>query len=296
MTLTFNERCNLMTGIVFINSTALLAAIIFLWGCGTGARYGTEPFEVLNYREAGSLETTVEEGDRGRGYQARPGWQERVLTEKELVGIGEADPELSPSVSRQILARLNVRAPYYIAEDIRMGRPIRVPNDFRYYKDWTPMPDSIAELRHLSKFILIVKDIPFLGWYEYGRLAGDTHICIGREEGWTRSGLYSVRAKDANHFSRSYTNAYGQPAPMPYALRIYEHVWIHTGDIASGYCSHGCINLPLAPSYELFHWADYGTPVLIVESLKDLDSSIARNRNHCLFLLGGCSRTRSAVE
>jgi len=36
--------------------------------------------------------------------------------------------------------------------------------------------------------ILIVKDIPFLGWYEQGRLVGDTHICIGKKSNWTRAG------------------------------------------------------------------------------------------------------------
>ena len=34
-----------------------------------------------------------------------------------------------------------------------------------------------------------------------------------------------------------------------------ETVWIHAGDIVGGYCSHGCINLPIFPAMKLFEWA-----------------------------------------
>jgi hypothetical protein len=64
---------------------------------------------------------------------------------------------------------------------------------------------------------------------------------------------------------------------MPYALHVYGHVWIHAGDVVDGYCSHGCINVPLRQAQELFEWAERGTLVLIVQSLKDLDLQFAAN-------------------
>lgn len=203
-----------------------------------------------------------------------PGLKFRAVTEKELAKLSENDPELTRSAALEILARLNIKGHYYIPEDIKQKRPMKVPNDFSAYKKWTPMPRRISSVAKNPKFILVVKDIPFLGWYEKGRLVGDSYICIGKKWEWTKKGNYKVENKDAYHISSSYPNAYGIPAPMPFALRIYEHVWIHMGDIAGGYLSHGCINLPMSPSERLFEWAQLGTPVVIVDSLKDLDKDL----------------------
>lgn len=219
---------------------------------------------------------------RQRGIPQGP-WSERVLTEKELDRICDQYPGLTPVMCYEILGRLNSRARYYIPDDIKARRKMKVPHDFRTFKTWSPLPRQLHGARNHPKLILIVKDIPFLGWYQKGRLIGDTQICIGKEWGWTRKGLYRIEEKDIDHVSGSYPNAFGQPAPMPFALRIYGRVWIHAGDVVGGFCSHGCINLPLTPAEKLFKWADTGTAVLIVDSLKELDTELNRsgviNRN-----------------
>lgn len=222
------------------------------------------------------------------------GLKTRVITDREIQRISAKDPDLSPSVIRHILSRINAKAAYYIEDDIRDGRPIIVPNDLRAYKKWSPLDPYIPELAEVPKFILLVKDEYFLGWYEDGRLVGDSHVCIGKKDGWTRAGVYTVKEKDADHISRSYTNAYGEPAPMPWALRIYEHVWIHAGDITQGNCSRGCINLPVFVAPKLFAWADKGTAVMIVDSLDDVEPELARNRSNCLLFARSC-RTRQAM-
>jgi hypothetical protein len=184
--------------------------------------------------------------------------------------LTDMDPNLSPRLCLQILARLNLKHRSYIQQDIEQHKVLKVPNDFHAYMTWTPLPRRIAQFAGQRKFILVAKDIPFLGWYENGTLAGDTYVCIGKKDGWTRAGVYTVKEKVVDHVSGSYRNAYGGPALMPYAMRIYGRVWIHGGDIIGGYCSHGCINLPLDAAEELYKWADKGTKVLIVESLDDL--------------------------
>lgn len=204
------------------------------------------------------------------------GFTRRVITEAEISKLSAKDPYLTPTNAMEILARLNIRAKYYISEDIKNKRPIKVPNDFRAYIDWTAMPQSVAALAGVPKLILVVKEIPFIGWYEKGKLEGDAQICIGKQSPWTKAGIYEVLDKDARHISNSYTNAFGEPAPMPWALRVYDRVWIHTGDIEQGNCSHGCINLPLANSIALFEWAELKTPVIIVESLRDLDAVLKK--------------------
>jgi hypothetical protein len=215
-------------------------------------------------------------------------WSQRVITEKELESLSAKDMDLSPDAGLRILAKLNARDFDYIALDIRNGKPIKVPNDFSAFKSWTPLKRYIRDVEDLPRFILIVKDLPYIGWYERGRLVGDTYICIGKVEGATKEGLYTVKEKDEDHVSRSYPNAYGEPAPMPWALRIYETVWIHAGDIMNGYCSHGCVNLPIFPAMKLFDWATPGTPVLVVDSLESASSVLAQNRSNCMLHASAC--------
>ena len=185
-----------------------------------------------------------------------------------------------------------MRARYYIAEDIKEGRAIKVPHDFKVFKHWTPMPEVLPEVSHLEKFVLIVKNIPFLAWYERGRLAGDAEVCIGKKWGWTQAGVYRVDSKIADAVSLSYRNAYGEPAPMPWAMRIYGHVYVHAGDIANGYCSHGCINLPILPAIALFKWADYNTVVAVVDSLENLGRFLEAGASNCLLFPSTCRQAR----
>ena len=202
--------------------------------------------------------------------------EEREVTEEEVLEACKKDPDLTPGMCFEILARLNSKDPTYIPKDMEKGAVLTAPNDFSSYKGWTPLPPHLPRIARVGKFVLVVKDIPFLGWYENGILAGDTQICIGKKKEWTKAGLYSVLDKDAGHISRTYRSAMGYPALMPFALRIYGRVWVHGGDVIGGYCSHGCINLPLETSEKLFQWADKGTPVLIVDSLEILHETLEK--------------------
>jgi hypothetical protein len=202
------------------------------------------------------------------------GWTQRVITEDELTDLHLNDPQLTPEEVTRILARLNIRAHYHIAEDIRENRPMKVPNDFRFYKEWSPLPTWKTELKRWPKSILVVKDLHYLGWYEQGQQIGNTMICLGVSGQETQAGVFPVVEKDPDHYSRSYKNSYGRDAWMPWSLRIYEAVWIHAGDITDKFCSHGCVTLPLQEAENLFRWADAGTPVIIVESLEDVRSAL----------------------
>jgi hypothetical protein len=72
----------------------------------------------------------------------------------------------------------------------------------------------------------------------------------------------------------TYPNAYGYPSFMPWALHVYDRVWIHAGDVIGPNCSHGCINVPIAHAETLYNWTDIGTAVVITESLKNLGKDI----------------------
>jgi hypothetical protein len=260
-----------------------LVALIFLGGCATTRQVDMSQLDQMEADEEASREQKRPEPSPPPRQPAHPPqkktavdkrWTERVITEKEISKLSEKDPELTPVACSEILARLNTKARFYIPDDIRHKRKLRVPRDFSAYKNWTPMPTYIREAASLPKFILIAKDIPFLGWYQGGKLIGDTQICIGKMFGWTKAGVYRILDKDPNHISNTYTNAFGEPAPMPYALRIYDRVWIHMGDVIGGYCSHGCINLPMEPSEKVYEWADKNTMVAIVDSVHDTNKML----------------------
>lgn len=214
-------------------------------------------------------------GEAGREQTPKRTWTEKVVTEDELWDSCEKGSKLDPVLCREILSRLNCRARYYIFDDVRRGRPIKVPDDFAGFRDWTPMPPSLPQFADLPRLIVVAKDIPFLGWYEMGRLRRDSMACIGVKGEATEKGYYKVLEKDPDHHSRSYSNDFGEPAWMPWALRVYGTVWIHAGDVSSAFCSHGCIILPPEYAEDLYGWAETGTPVVIVDSLQDLDRAAA---------------------
>ncbi len=193
----------------------------------------------------------------------------RVITTVDLLKLRQSNPALSDSRCVEILARLNREDPVYIRKAIKLHKPLIVPKDFSSYVDWSPLPRNIPQLGGFPRFILVVKNIPYLGWYAKGRLVDSTYVCIGKKTSWTKAGFYQVDRKDPVHWS-TYPDAYGDPAVMPDALHIYARVWIHLGDVVGPYCSHGCINVPMGYSGKLWDWAPVGTPVLVTRSLKDL--------------------------
>lgn len=205
-----------------------------------------------------------------------PAWTMRVIPEEELLQLEKTDPDLDINTCREILSRLNTKESFYIRDDIRNNRKLKVPVDFKAFKNWTPLPVQLAASQGFSKFILVVKEIPFIGWYESGVLVGDSQSCIGDSGQDTKPGFYRVQEKDADHVSKSYPNDFGKPAWMPFSLRIYETVWIHAGNVFGARCSHGCVILPVEKAETLFQWADTTTGVLVVESLKDLPGSLDR--------------------
>lgn len=263
----------------------------FTWGCAAP----TAPSRITVKKPA-SVDSAAHGQDRRSAVDdpiTDTGWTMRAVTHEELEGWSDRDPELTPVRCREILSRLNIKASYLITEDMDRGRTLKVPNDFRAYRDWTPMPRSVPGLSRFPKAIVITKDISFIGWYARGALVGDAFICVGKSGDETRSGSYRVLEKDPDHYSRSYPNAYGEPAWMPWALRIYERVWIHAGDITGPYCSPGCVILPMKPAEDLFRWADPGTPVLVLDSLKDLDGALKRTAEAPPGLAPRTPRTRS---
>ena len=251
---------------------AIVFCVFVMTGCAAPRPVVVVPAPVrtAEYRPSPPIPTPAA-STPGKENPHRFGWTERKITDEELWRICETNPDLSPVGCRAILARLNARAHYYISEDMEKGRKLKVPDDFGAYIGWSPLPAALSRAENLPRLIVVVKDIPFLGWYERGVLVGDSMVCLGGDGQETVTGRYKVEEKDKDHISRSYSNSFGRPAWMPWAMRLYEVVYIHAGDITGSHCSHGCVTLPVKEAEELFDWADVGTPVIVADTLADID-------------------------
>lgn len=104
--------------------------------------------------------------------------------------------------------------------------------------------------------------------YEGDRLVLDTLVSTGTAQYPTPTGTYSIKSKEAMHWSTQYG------VWMPNAMRVVNGIFIHEmpvttdgrriGDSEIGSpASHGCIRVPSGTASRLYDWARIGTPVVI---------------------------------
>ena len=95
----------------------------------------------------------------------------------------------------------------------------------------------------------------FRGGYEIGATA----VLLGTNETPTPLGVFPVKWKEANHFSRTYDDA-----PMPFTMNLTaDGVSIHGTTVEKGYASHGCIGVPNDFARKVFGITAVGTKVYI---------------------------------
>lgn len=95
--------------------------------------------------------------------------------------------------------------------------------------------------------------------YAGEQLVGVATISSGKPGKDTPTGIFPIKGKAANYFSRKYDNA-----PMPHMQRLDDYgIALHGGHIPGHPASHGCVRLPKAFAAKLFRMTEVGTPVLI---------------------------------
>ncbi|WP_254049862.1 L,D-transpeptidase family protein [Novosphingobium sp. TH158] len=86
-----------------------------------------------------------------------------------------------------------------------------------------------------------------------------TAVLLGTEDKPTPLGVFPIKWKKAQHFSRTYDNA-----PMPFTMNITDDgVAIHGTKVENGYASHGCVGVPTPFAQKLFALASVGDKVYI---------------------------------
>jgi lipoprotein-anchoring transpeptidase ErfK/SrfK len=108
--------------------------------------------------------------------------------------------------------------------------------------------------------------------YENGKKIMEFPVLTGDDETTTEPGIYLVRVKDENYYSRQYQT------PMPYSLffNYTARKAIHGGEVPPprlkiGLATHGCIHVEQPYIERLYDWAEEGRTVVVISGWRKGD-------------------------
>jgi lipoprotein-anchoring transpeptidase ErfK/SrfK len=101
--------------------------------------------------------------------------------------------------------------------------------------------------------------------YERGKKVLEFPVLTGDAETTTDPGIYLVRVKDEDYYSRKYQT------PMPYSIffNFSARVAIHGGEVPPpkqkiGLATHGCVHVEQPYIKQLFDWTEAGKTVVVI--------------------------------
>jgi lipoprotein-anchoring transpeptidase ErfK/SrfK len=108
--------------------------------------------------------------------------------------------------------------------------------------------------------------------YEWGKKVQDFPVLTGDDETTTEPGIYPVRVKDEDYYSRKYQT------PMPYSIFFnYEgKSAIHGGEVPPpqkkiGLATHGCVHVEHPIIEWLYEWTEVGKTVVVISGRRTQD-------------------------
>ncbi len=108
--------------------------------------------------------------------------------------------------------------------------------------------------------------------YEKGRKLFEFPVITGDDENTTPPGIYLVRLKNEDYYSRKYQT------PMPYSLffDLRDRKAIHEGEVPPlperrEYATHGCVHVEQPYMERLFHWAEEGKTAVVISGWRSED-------------------------
>ena len=108
--------------------------------------------------------------------------------------------------------------------------------------------------------------------YEDGKKIMEFPVLTGDDETTTDPGIYLVRVKDENYYSRKYQT------PMPYSI-FFDYAGrkaIHGGEVPPpqkkiGLATHGCIHVEQPYIERLYDWTEAGRTVVVISGWRTQD-------------------------
>ena len=108
--------------------------------------------------------------------------------------------------------------------------------------------------------------------YERGKKVREFPVITGDDETTTEPGIYVVRVKDEDYYSRKYQT------PMPYSIFFdYKNrVAIHGGEVPPpktkiGLATHGCVHVEQPHIKWLYDWSEAGSTVVVIRGRRTQD-------------------------
>ncbi|MEJ2672703.1 MAG: L,D-transpeptidase [Deltaproteobacteria bacterium] len=124
---------------------------------------------------------------------------------------------------------------------------------------------AVDVLQQYEKVILIDQIRQVGAAYEEGERVCEFSVITGDDETPTPPGIYVVKAKDADYYSRTYDT------PMPYSI-FFDYKAkraIHEGEVPEPelkkqLATHGCIHVEEPYIEWLYDWADVGKTAVVI--------------------------------
>jgi lipoprotein-anchoring transpeptidase ErfK/SrfK len=108
--------------------------------------------------------------------------------------------------------------------------------------------------------------------YEDGKKVKEFPVITGDDETTTDPGIYLVRVKQEDYYSRKYQT------PMPYSIffNYTERVAIHGGEVPPprqkrGLATHGCVHVEQPDITWLYDWTEVGKTVVLISGRRTQD-------------------------
>lgn len=108
--------------------------------------------------------------------------------------------------------------------------------------------------------------------YENGKKVMEFPVLTGDDETTTPPGVYLVRVKDEDYYSRKYDT------PMPYSIffNYTSRAAIHEGEVPPPprritVATHGCVHVQQPYIKRLFDWTEAGSTVVVISGWRSQD-------------------------
>ena len=179
------------------------------------------------------------------------GWLLVQNTQPEARVVAPVKPGLAKAASAQVKpAPAKPRDERFV---IKRVLPIKGPIR---YGEWHWDDKGVAD----GPLVVTVDlDARVLSVFRGGYEIGATAVLLGTSEKPTPLGVFPIKWKKAEHYSRTY-----DLAPMPFTQNLTEDgVAIHGTKVEKGYASHGCIGVPDDFARRLFGVTEIGDKVYI---------------------------------
>ena len=134
-------------------------------------------------------------------------------------------------------------------------------------------PTLAADMSQEYEKMIYIDQLKQVGTaYERGKKVMEFPVITGDDETTTEPGIYLVRVKDEDYYSRKYQT------PMPYSIffNYKERAAIHGGEVPPpqkkiGLATHGCVHVEQPYITRLYDWTEAGRTWVVIVGRRTQD-------------------------